>query len=43
MMHVGGHHDACGGCHEYRRGVQYHGGNLLLFDYPTVLIISPRY
>ena len=41
MMHVGEYH-------EYRGGVQYHGGkNLLLFDYPmvlntpTVLMISP--
>ena len=26
MMHVGGYHDACGGYHEYRGGVQYRGG-----------------
>ena len=28
-----GYHNARGGYHEYRRGVQYHGGiNLLLFE-----------
>ena len=32
-----GYHDAHGGYHEYCGGVQYHGGNLLLFEYPTVL------
>ena len=37
-----GYHDARGGYHEYRGGVQYCGGiNLLLFEYPTVLMIYP--
>ena len=41
MMHMGGYHGYCG-------GVQYHGGVLLLFEYPTVLntptvlMISPH-
>ena len=46
----GGYYDARGGYHEYRGGIQYRGGegNLLLFEYPTVLntptvlMISPH-
>ena len=44
----GGYRDARGGYHEYRGGVQYRRGNLLLFEYPTVLntpmvlMISPH-
>ena len=35
---VGGYHDARGGYHEYRGGCSVPwGGNLLLFEYPTVL------
>ena len=33
-QYCGGHHDACGGYQEYCGGVQYCGGNLLLFEYP---------
>ena len=35
MSTVGGHHDTCGGYHEYRGGVQYHG--VLKEQTPTVL------
>ena len=36
MMHVRGNH-------EYHGGVQYRGWkNLLLFEHPTVLMISPH-
>ena len=36
----GGYHEYLGGYHEYRGGVQYHGGNLLLFEYPMILNTS---
>ena len=36
MMHVGGYHEYRGEC-----SVLW-GGNLLLFEYPTVLMISPH-
>ena len=43
IQYCGVYHDVSGGDHEYRGGVQYHGGkNLLLFEYPTVLN-TPRY
>ena len=35
MMHVGDIMSTV-------EGVQYHGGNLLLFEYPTILMISPH-
>ena len=38
-----GYHDACGGYHEYCGGCSVPWGeNLLLFEYPTVLMISPH-
>ena len=34
VQYRGGYHDACGGCHEYRVGVQYCGGyHPLKFEY----------
>ena len=39
----GGYHNARGGYHEYRGGCSVPwGDNLLLFEYPTVLMISPH-
>ena len=44
----GGYHDAHGDIMSTMGGVQYHGGNLLLFEFPTilntpmVLMISPH-
>ena len=39
---VGRYHDARWGYHEYRGGgFSAVGENLLLFEYPTVLMISP--
>ena len=34
---MGGYHDARGGYHDYRGGCSVPWGNLLLFEYPTVL------
>ena len=34
---MGGYHDAVGDIMSTVEGVQYHGGNVLLFKYPTVL------
>ena len=43
-QYCGEYHDVRGGYHEYRGGVQYRGEiNLLLFEYPTVPMISPTY
>ena len=36
VQYRGGYHDARGGYHEYR------GGKSLLFEYPSVLMISPH-
>ena len=50
VQYHGGYHEHCGGYPEYRGGImmhmgghhEYHGGeNLLLFECPTVLKISP--
>ena len=37
VQYRGGYHDARGDTMSTVEGVQYRGGNLLLFEYPTVL------